>query len=52
MYENYDPLTGKPYQSANFSWTAASYLLLLANPIWLFVLRRVSRYSGARSRCP
>jgi putative isomerase len=33
MYENYDPLTGKPYQSANFSWTAASYLLLLANPI-------------------
>lgn len=29
MYENYDPLTGQGYQSANFSWSAASYLLLL-----------------------
>jgi putative isomerase len=29
MYENYDPLTGHGYQSANFSWAAASYLLLL-----------------------
>jgi putative isomerase len=29
MYENYDPLTGQGYQSANFSWAAASYLLLL-----------------------
>lgn len=29
MYENYDPLTGRGYQSANFSWSAASYLLLL-----------------------
>lgn len=29
MYENYDPLTGKGYQSPNFSWSAASYLLLL-----------------------
>lgn len=29
MYENYDPLTGKGKQSRNFSWTAASYLLLL-----------------------
>jgi putative isomerase len=29
MYENYDPLTGHGYQSANFSWSAASYLLLL-----------------------
>jgi putative isomerase len=29
MYENYDPLTGQGYQSANFSWAAASYWLLL-----------------------
>lgn len=29
FYENYDPLTGQGYQSANFSWSAASYLLLL-----------------------
>lgn len=29
MYENYDPLTGKGYQSRNFSWAAASYFLLL-----------------------
>lgn len=29
MYENYDPLTGQGYQSPNFSWSAASYLLLL-----------------------
>ena len=29
MYENYDPLTGQGYQSPNFSWAAASYLLLL-----------------------
>jgi putative isomerase len=29
MYENYDPLTGQGYQSRNFSWAAASYLLLL-----------------------
>ncbi|WP_114238758.1 trehalase family glycosidase [Dyella sp. C9] len=29
MYENYDPLTGHGYQSPNFSWAAASYLLLL-----------------------
>jgi len=29
MYENYDPLTGQGYQSANFSWAAASYLLLM-----------------------
>lgn len=29
MYENYDPLTGQGCQSANFSWSAASYLLLL-----------------------
>lgn len=29
MYENYDPLTGDGYQSRNFSWSAASYLLLL-----------------------
>jgi putative isomerase len=29
MYENYDPLTGQGYQSTNFSWAAASYLLLL-----------------------
>jgi putative isomerase len=28
MYENYDPLTGKGYQSPNFSWSAASYYLL------------------------
>src|SRR5699024_6351007 len=27
--ENYDPLTGHGYQSRNFSWSAASYLLLL-----------------------
>ncbi|HKR77067.1 MAG TPA: trehalase family glycosidase [Rhodanobacter sp.] len=27
--ENYDPLTGNGYQSQNFSWSAASYLLLL-----------------------
>ncbi|WP_158628732.1 MGH1-like glycoside hydrolase domain-containing protein [Dyella choica] len=29
VYENYDPLTGQGYQSPNFSWAAASYLLLL-----------------------
>ena len=29
MYENYDPLTGRGYQSPNFSWSAASYLLLM-----------------------
>lgn len=29
IYENYDPLTGHGYQSPNFSWSAASYLLLL-----------------------
>ncbi len=29
MYENYDPLTGQGYQSRNFSWAAASYLLLM-----------------------
>ncbi|OOG64039.1 hypothetical protein B0E46_08970 [Rhodanobacter sp. B04] len=29
MYENYDPLTGRGYQSPNFSWAAASYLLLV-----------------------
>jgi len=29
MYENYDPLTGQGYQSPNFSWSAAGYLLLL-----------------------
>ncbi|KRE89315.1 hypothetical protein ASG87_02950 [Frateuria sp. Soil773] len=29
MYENYDPLTGRGYQSRNFSWSAASYLLLM-----------------------
>ncbi|WP_266172070.1 MGH1-like glycoside hydrolase domain-containing protein [Dyella subtropica] len=29
FYENYDPLTGQGYQSRNFSWSAASYLLLL-----------------------
>ncbi|QNK01833.1 MGH1-like glycoside hydrolase domain-containing protein [Dyella telluris] len=28
-YENYDPLTGHGYQSPNFSWSAASYLLLI-----------------------
>jgi len=31
IYENYDPLTGQGYQSPNFSWSAASYLLLLRN---------------------
>lgn len=29
IYENYDPLTGQGHQSRNFSWSAASYLLLL-----------------------
>lgn len=29
MFENYDPLTGNGYQSPNFSWSAACYLLLL-----------------------
>lgn len=29
IFENYDPLTGYGYQSPNFSWSAASYLLLL-----------------------
>ena len=29
IYENYDPLTGAGYQSRNFSWSAASYILLL-----------------------
>lgn len=28
-YENYDPLTGHGYQSPNFSWSAASFLMLL-----------------------
>lgn len=28
IYENYDPLTGHGYQSPNFSWSAASYLLM------------------------
>nr|WP_199038830.1 trehalase family glycosidase [Dyella sp. ASV24] len=28
-YENYDPLTGHGYQSPNFSWSAASYLMML-----------------------
>lgn len=32
FYENYDPLTGNGYQSRNFSWSAASYLLLLQRP--------------------
>jgi len=30
-YENYDPLTGHGYQSPNFSWSAASYLMLLSD---------------------
>jgi putative isomerase len=38
IYENYDPLTGQGYQSPNFSWSAASYLLLLQH--------------GARARPP
>lgn len=29
FHENYDPLTGNGYQSRNFSWSAAHYLLLL-----------------------
>ncbi|WP_267224404.1 MGH1-like glycoside hydrolase domain-containing protein [Dyella silvae] len=29
MYENYDPLSGHGYQSLNFSWSAASYFLLM-----------------------
>ena len=29
IYENYDPLTGVGDQSRNFSWSAASYILLL-----------------------
>lgn len=29
LYENYDPLTGHGDQSPNFSWSAASYLMLL-----------------------
>ena len=29
--ENYDPLTGNGHQSRNFSWAAASYLLLLGH---------------------
>lgn len=29
IYENYDPLTGAGVQSRNFSWSAASYILLL-----------------------
>lgn len=35
IYENYDPLTGNGYQARNFSWSAASFLLLVhgeANP--------------------
>ena len=28
IYENYDPPTGHGYQSPNFSWSAASYLLM------------------------
>lgn len=32
FYENYDPLTGNGYQSRNFSWSAASYWLLLQRP--------------------
>lgn len=31
FYENYDPLTGNGYQSRNFSWAAAHYLLLLTD---------------------
>lgn len=33
IYENYDPLTGQGYQSHNFSWSAASYLLLLQQDV-------------------
>ncbi|MFC4761666.1 MGH1-like glycoside hydrolase domain-containing protein [Dyella koreensis] len=33
FYENYDPLTGTGYQSRNFSWSAASYLLLLQHSV-------------------
>lgn len=33
IYENYDPLTGHGYQSPNFSWSAASYLLLLQQEV-------------------
>lgn len=29
FYENYDPLTGNGYQSPNFSWSAAAYVLML-----------------------
>jgi putative isomerase len=29
FYENYDPLTGNGYQSRNFSWSAAAYLMML-----------------------
>lgn len=29
FFENYDPLTGNGYQSRNFSWAAAHYLMLL-----------------------
>lgn len=29
FYENYDPLTGNGYQSPNFSWSAAAYLMML-----------------------
>ncbi|TAN08702.1 MAG: glycoside hydrolase [Rhodanobacteraceae bacterium] len=30
--ENYDPLTGQGLNSRNFSWSAASYLMLLLDP--------------------
>lgn len=32
IFENHDPLTGAGHQSRNFSWSAASYLLLLLEP--------------------
>lgn len=32
IYENYDPLTGNGQNSRNFSWSAASYILLLLQP--------------------
>jgi len=38
--ENYDPLTGNGYQSQNFSWSAASYLLLLRADAGALELRR------------
>ena len=44
IYENYDPLTGVGYQSRNFSWSAASYILLL--------LRHGTHAGMAPSRAP